>query len=145
MNTAKKPSKNKARKTRRAEFHRIMNALANDPKCDEALGQLQELTSSLFKQIDGNLRVMDKQGEKAFIKDHIRSLDSNGWVTVFMPDKGAVQIKADMFDYIGDRRRRAASAKNKELAKQAAQCADAVQSLVERAISSIKPRVKANA
>jgi hypothetical protein len=100
---------------------------------------MSEFTEGFYKQVDTNLRSLDKRGEKTFIKEHIRQMDSNGWITIYMPGSGPVQIKADLFDYVDNRRKSATSVQSRQLAKEMAACADAVQSLIERALVQIQP------
>ncbi|OVE74077.1 hypothetical protein BVX94_01610 [bacterium B17] len=124
-------SKNRRRKDKRAEYYKAAN---------ESGEKLQQLKEVFFQNIDTTIDNMDlndpnddRVDEHAFIRDILKAIEKNGWVTVFRLGMTPLQIKADIYEYISSRTNSAEAGANHQRAL-------AAQHLFDRAISSIQPK-----
>ena len=140
MTANSKPSKNSRRKRQRATYHEAVNALSRNPNDACAMeilnGLMEKYCRTVDKRIDGIGAFSEDQShrdEQVFIRDLLRQVGENGWVTIHTP-QGVIQLKADINDYVTQRR-----AGDSRFAQVHAVAAEYLH---ERAISVIRPRHK---
>lgn len=137
MKTQARPSKNRRRKDQRGAYHAAINALSSDPENPDAIEALTALVARYCRQVDQQIDSIGAFAEELcgedelhFINGLIHQLENNGWVTIHTRH-GDIQIKADINDYI--RQRRSTGSRHGSIHSMVA------ESLHERAIQRIRP------
>ncbi len=136
-------SKNRRRKDRRRAYHERINAISRDPDSNEAVQMLMALRERYFRYVDGLIDGLSRLDDIGAFKSEInlvreiraQILSGNDWVILHTADLGRIQVKADLFAYVQDRR--STHSANRGPASPA-QRAAAVEHLRERAVAGIR-------